>query len=96
MLECLAIFARELGRFPVANEIKLKARTEPGFPWHNTFSRFGGKQKLAERLREFALTRGWHDVAALCDTVIVKPSSASRTLPRTQASNPNRSSDTYT
>ena len=74
LLECLAVFARELGHFPVANEVKLKARTEPGFPWHTTFSRFGGKQKLAARLREFALTRGWQDVAALCDAVIAKPS----------------------
>jgi hypothetical protein len=41
LLESLALSARELGRFPVANEIKMKARTEPGFPWHNTFARFG-------------------------------------------------------
>jgi hypothetical protein len=48
LLESLALFARELGHFPVANEIKLKARAEPGFPWHNTFARFGGKQSLCE------------------------------------------------
>lgn len=70
LLECLATLARELGHFPVANEIKLKARTEPGFPWHNTFSRFGGKQKLAARLHEFALMRGWQDIIALCEAVI--------------------------
>ncbi|MBA5862953.1 MAG: GIY-YIG nuclease family protein [Nitrospira sp. CR1.1] len=72
LLESLVLFARELGHFPVANEIKLKARTEPGFPWHNTFSRFGGKQKLAARVREFALTRGYEDVAQLCDPVIAR------------------------
>ena len=70
MLESLASFARELGHFPVANEIKLKARTEPGFPWHNTFARFGGKQVLAARLRDFCLARGQHDVAVLCAAVI--------------------------
>ncbi|MCI0705761.1 MAG: GIY-YIG nuclease family protein [Planctomycetia bacterium] len=73
LLERLAFFARELGHIPVANEIKLKARSEPGFPWHNTFSRFGGKQKLVARLREFALTRGWEDVALLCQSVIARP-----------------------
>jgi hypothetical protein len=36
LLERLATLARELGHFPVANELKLKARTEPGFPWHNS------------------------------------------------------------
>lgn len=73
LLESLALFARELGHFPVANEIKLKARTKPGFPWHNTFSRFGGKQKLATRLREFAVTRGYEDVAGLCDAIVTRP-----------------------
>lgn len=78
LLACLAVLARDLGHFPVAEEVKLKARTDPGFPWHSTFSRFGGKHKLASRLREFALTRGWQDVAALCDTVVAKPSGHER------------------
>lgn len=74
LLECLAMFSRELGHFPVANEIKLKARTKPGFPWHNTLaSRFGSKRNLATKLREFALRRGYEDVAALCDPVIAQP-----------------------
>jgi len=58
LLESLAMLTREIGHFPVANEIKLKARTDPGFPWHNTFARFGRKQALAKRLREFAVARG--------------------------------------
>ncbi len=74
LLESLALFARELGHFPVANEINMKARTEPGFPWHTRFARFGGKQKLAARLHEFALKRGYEDVAGLCDAVIARPS----------------------
>ncbi len=66
LLGSLALFARELGHFPVTNEIKLKARTQPGFPSHNTFARFGGKQAPATRLREFCTARGHEDVAALC------------------------------
>jgi len=69
LLESLAVFARELGHFPVANELKLRARTEPGFPWHNTFARFGPKRALATRLREFATARGYEDVVVLCDGV---------------------------
>jgi hypothetical protein len=74
LLESLALFARELGHFPVVNEIKLKARTEPGFPWPNTFARFGGNQRLAARLHEFAVNRGHEDVAKLCDAVFARPS----------------------
>lgn len=70
MLENLASFARELGHFPVNNEIKLKARTKPGFPWHNTFARFGGKRALVARLREFCIARGDEDVVALCNTAL--------------------------
>ncbi|MGE4095899.1 MAG: GIY-YIG nuclease family protein [Candidatus Binatia bacterium] len=70
ILESLASFTRELGHFPVANEIKLKARTEPGFPWHNTFARFGSKQTLVTRLREFCMGRGYEDVATLCDEAL--------------------------
>jgi hypothetical protein len=70
LLECLSRLARDLGHFPVANEIKLRARTEPGFPWHNTFSRLGRKHDLAIRLREFALSQDDGEVAAYCDEVI--------------------------
>lgn len=70
MLESLAVLAREPGHFPVNNEIKLKARTEPGFPWHSTFARFGGKLALVKRLREFCATRGYEDVVALCDVAV--------------------------
>lgn len=70
LLENLASFTRALGHFPVANEIKLKARTEPGFPWHNTFGRFGGKQALVTRVREFCAARGDEDVVALCTAAL--------------------------
>jgi hypothetical protein len=74
LLARLATLARELGHFPVANELKLRARTEPGFPWHNTFARFGPKRALATRLREFAAAHGYGDIVALCDAVITRPS----------------------
>ena len=69
ILGALASFVRDLGRFPVSDEIKLKARSSPGFPWHNTFTRFGGKRSLAARLRDFCAARGESDVAAICSEV---------------------------
>lgn len=69
LLANLAAFAREIGHFPVANEIKMKARSDPGFPWHNTFARLGNKQALATRLHDFCLARGDDDVVKLCTAV---------------------------
>jgi hypothetical protein len=70
LLGCLAAYAKELGHFPVANEIKLKARTDPGFPWHNTFARFGNKRSLAARLQAFCLERQDQAAAKLCEVAI--------------------------
>lgn len=70
LLESLALLTRELGHFPVTNEIKMKARSEPGFPWHNTFARLGNKQTLATLLHGFCIKHGLEDVAILCEEVI--------------------------
>src|SRR5207248_908466 len=48
------------------SEIKLKARTDPGFPWHNTFAKFGRKAALAARLERFCRESGEEDVAEIC------------------------------
>ncbi len=62
--------ARELGHFPVATEIKMKARSDEGFPWHNTFGRFGPKRQLAAKILGYCKSRaGYDDVVALCRPV---------------------------
>lgn len=73
LLERLALFARELGRIPVRAELGLKARTEPGFPWPNTFARLGSKQVLATRLCQFAVARCYDDIVVICEAAIAKP-----------------------
>lgn len=72
VLEHLAKYARELRKLPVASEFKLKARRTPEFPSHTTFGRFGGKAKLASRLRDFAASRGYDDVVELCDAAVAR------------------------
>ncbi len=66
LLDILASFTRELGHIPVPNEIMMKARTEPGFPWHTTFARLGLKHTLVTRLRDYCKARGDDDVVAIC------------------------------
>lgn len=41
LLGPLATLTKELGHFPVRDELKLTRRSDPNFPSHNTFVRFG-------------------------------------------------------
>jgi hypothetical protein len=67
LIERFIVLARELGRFPVATEVKMKARTDKGFPWHNTFERLGSKQQFAKRILDYGRSQiGYDDVAAIC------------------------------
>src|SRR5688572_23610009 len=50
LLEKLAVLVRELGHYPVAAELRMKARSDPGFPSHSTFARLGGKAQVASSL----------------------------------------------
>lgn len=73
LIESFISLMRELGKFPTANEVKLKARTTPGFPWHNTFARFGAKGQFAKRIQEYCRGReGCDDIVAFCNEVIVE------------------------
>jgi len=67
LLEKLASLVRELDHYPVAAELRMKARSDPGFPSHNTFSRFGGKAQVASSLLSWCeVSPGWEDVQAIC------------------------------
>ena len=73
LIEKIIGLARELGHFPVATEIKMKARSDDNFPWHNTFGRFGSKQQFAARIIDYCKDHvGYEDVAALCEPVAEK------------------------
>jgi hypothetical protein len=73
LLEQLAGLTRELGKFPVTGEMRVKARADKNFPSQETYRRLGGMRVIAEKLRAFANQRGYEDVAALCP-VAVSPS----------------------
>lgn len=57
---------RELGRFPVFGELRIKAHRDPDFPSPETFRRFGGMRALAAKLQRFSQERGYDDMAVLC------------------------------
>ena len=72
LLEKLAALVRELGRFPVVRDLRLKASRDPDFPSAAPFRRLGNQNALVGRLREYALGKGYNDVAALCPELKVE------------------------
>src|ERR1700719_4248824 len=70
VLEKLAVFIRELGRFPVVSEMRLRKRSDPSFPNEKVFERFGKKPQLAARLIEYCRSNpGFEDVITICESV---------------------------
>jgi hypothetical protein len=84
LLNHLAALVRELGRFPVMAEIKLKARTDPAFPSHNTFGRFGESKRSP---RSWGSLAGTEVKMILRNCVLRRPGP---TMPKTQKEFPRR------
>ena len=63
----LIAVARELGRFPVSSELRLRAHKDEGFPSDKTFRRLGLKSDIVLRVAEYCRThQGFDDVLAMC------------------------------
>ena len=67
LIEKFIGLARELNRFPVYAEVRMKGRSDDSFPAHNTFARLGSKSQLVAKLLAYCENRaGYEDVIALC------------------------------
>lgn len=61
---------RDLGRFPIVTELRMKKRGDASFPNSKVYERFGSKAHLAAKIRDYCNGRtGYEDVVALCSTV---------------------------
>jgi len=77
---------RELHRFPVRGELKMKARGDKSFPSHNAFARLGSKRQLAAKILSYCEKHSGHeDVAALCEPVVREEVSTSDSTPQETA-----------
>lgn len=81
LLSSLARITRELGRFPVAAELRMWKRRDASLPSHGAFDRFGSTDQLAERLRNWCVERGEEEIAEMC----------ARRLPRAVTTTPDDS-----
>ena len=77
LFEALGLLVRDLAKWPTGAELKMRHITVPEFPSVNTFSRFGGRAKLAALTMEHATGRGWQDVVAICGPVAADASADS-------------------
>jgi hypothetical protein len=74
VLEKLIAFIRELARYPVAADLRMKAREDPGFPSHNVFRRLGRKGELAAKVISHCEAQGgFDDVVAACQPIATVP-----------------------
>jgi hypothetical protein len=86
LLQKLAELVRELGHYPVAAELRMKARQQPDFPSHNTLSRLGRKSQVAAALLNWCEANpGWEDVQAICAKHATDPKSDGLTEEDTEA-----------
>jgi Meiotically Up-regulated Gene 113 (MUG113) protein len=70
LIERFISLMRELGRFPVVAEIRMKVRTDASFPNDKTFGRFGSKPQFAAKILDYCQSRsGYQDVSALCAAI---------------------------
>lgn len=72
LLQAFASLIEALGHIPTNPEVRLHARTTPGFPSHNTFARFGAKEALLARVHGFAAASGnkYPLAVALCEPYV--------------------------
>jgi hypothetical protein len=71
LLEKMALFVRELGRFPGNGDIRLKKRSDPSFPNDKSFdAHFGTRLKLRQAVVEYCrVNPGFDDVPPLCGPI---------------------------
>jgi hypothetical protein len=74
LIEKFISLMRELGRFPVVAEIRMKVRSDPSFPNDKTFGRFGSKPQFAAKILDYCQSRSdYQDVAGLCAAIASRP-----------------------
>ena len=66
LLEKVCTFIREIGHFPVAGELRLKAHQDSTFPSATTFERFGNKNAFIKKIIAYCKLRKWDDIVKLC------------------------------
>ena len=66
----LIALCRELGRFPVSGDLRLKGHDDSEFPSDTTFRRLGSKRQLVSKVADYCREHeNFADVLAICEAV---------------------------
>lgn len=63
---------KELGHFPTTGDLTVKSHSNPEFPSKNTMRKLGDVKTTAIKILEFAKTKGYDDIAKICEETIEK------------------------
>lgn len=70
LIEKLISIIRELRRFPVEGELRLKRKQDKGFPSASVFDRLGKKAELARKVIEYTNGKeGFADIVEICTPI---------------------------
>jgi len=71
LIEKFIAVMRELGRFPVTAEMRMRKRSDASLPNEKVYrERFGTKEQFAARIRDYCSKRaGYEDIAAMCNAI---------------------------
>lgn len=70
VIEKMISLISELGYYPVAGELRIKAKNDKDFPTHNVFSRVGRKAELAQKVINYCSKyNGFDDVIKICEPI---------------------------
>lgn len=81
IIEKLVSLIRELGHYPTAAEIQMKARADKGFPHGNTIRRIGNKFEIAPKAIEYCRRQsGFDEVVEICESIDAPSNEKKRAL----------------
>lgn len=66
---------RELGRFPIEGELRVKNKTDKNFPSHSGFSQLGSKNDRVQKIIDYCQGKEeFNDIIFHCSKVVLAPS----------------------
>lgn len=75
LIEKFIALMRELGRFPIVAELRMKKQSDATMPNSKVYARFGSKAQLAAKILDYCNVRaGYEDVARMCSEIANKHS----------------------
>jgi hypothetical protein len=85
LIEKFIALMRELGRFPIVAELRMKKLSDADMPNSKVYERLGSKVQLAAKIRDYCNGRaGYEDVAKMCSEIADYPPTEGESDPESE------------